>query len=180
MAAIIIEFDSAPILDKLARLQRALAPEGYAGVLGEIGEYLAESTRQRFVTSTAPDGSKWAPNAKATYLGILRRDSKEGGKNTRKDGRINTRGTRMMAGKKPLVDSGDLATYIEWQRTADGSGVDIGTNRFADEWTGGAAVHQFGSRDGRIPARPFLGLSAADERKVESILDHWLLQALGA
>jgi len=179
MTAITIEFDHAPIIDKLTRLYGALEPEGYAGVLGEIGEYLAESTRRRFVSSTAPDGSRWAPNAEATYLGILRRDTKEGGKNTRKDGRINTRGTRMMAGKKPLVDSGDLATYIQWQRTADGRGVDIGTNRFAGEFDAGAAVHQFGSRDGRIPARPFLGLSSADERKVESILDHWLQSVIG-
>lgn len=173
MAAIIIEFDSAPILDKLARLQRALAPEGYAGVLGEIGEYLAESTRQRFVTSTAPDGSRWAPNAEATYLGML------SGKDTRKDGRINAHGSGKVMSKKPLVDSGILAEQIVWQLTADGSGVDIGTNRFAGQWDGGAAVHQFGSRDGRIPARPFLGLSAADERKVGSILDYWLHGVIG-
>ena len=152
MSAITVEFDSAPIIERLTRLAEALGPEAMAGPLGEIGEYLAESTRQRFVTSTAPDGSRWAQNAEATYLGML------SGKDARKDGRINARGSGKVMGKKPLVDSGLLAEQIVWQLTADGSGVDIGTNRFAGQWDGGAAVHQFGSRDGKIPARPFLGL----------------------
>lgn len=50
------------------------------------------------------------------------------------------------------------------------NGVEIGTNRFAGEWTGGAAVHQFGSKNGRIPARPFLGISAADRSTILSTL----------
>jgi len=35
-------------------------------------------------------------------------------------------------------------------------------------------VHQFGSRDGRIPARPFLGLSSQDEAEVIGILESYI------
>ena len=35
-------------------------------VLGEIGEDMTESTKQRFSTATAPDGSAWAPNTELT------------------------------------------------------------------------------------------------------------------
>ncbi len=103
MPDITVEFDSAPILDLLARLSAAAGPAGLAAPLKDIGEHLAETARQRFVTSTAPDGSRWAPNAESTYLGML------GAKDLRKDGRINARGTRRVAGKRPLVDSGVLA-----------------------------------------------------------------------
>jgi phage gpG-like protein len=40
-------------------------------------------------------------------------------------------------------------------------------------------VHQFGSRNGKIPARPFLGLSRDDEIEVLDILDHYLSMSLG-
>ena len=71
------------------------------------------------------------------------------------------------------------------------STVEIGTSQFADEWAGGAAVHQFGGtikpKSGKllafrghvaksvtIPARPYLGLSDADQNElVERTLD-WL------
>ena len=146
MPNITVEFDSAPIVDRLARLSAGLSPAGLAVPLKDIGEHLAESTRQRFVTSTAPDGSRWAPNAEST--------------------------ARRMANKRPLVDSGLLAEQIVWQLLP--GGVEIGTNRFAGQWPGGAAVHQFGSRDGRIPARPFLGLSAEDESAIVDILERHL------
>jgi phage gpG-like protein len=170
---ITIEIDSAPVLDALNRLAAGVGPAGMRAPLTEIGEYLAESTRRRFVTSTAPDGSRWAPNAQATYLGMLSR------KDSRKDGRIGARGAAKAMNKRPLVESGLLAEQIVFQLLPDGSGVEVGTNRFAD-LPGVAAVHQFGSRDGKIPARPFLGLSAADEEKVLGILDRYLAGLMGA
>lgn len=166
MPDITVEFDSAPIVDLLGRLSAGLSPAGLAVPLKDIGEHVAETTRQRFVAGTAPDGSRWAPNAESTYLGML------GARDLRQDGRLNARGARRMANKRPLVDSGLLAEQIVWQLLP--GGVEIGTNRFAGQWPGGAAVHQFGSRDGRIPARPFLGLSAEDESVIVDILERHL------
>lgn len=37
-----------------------------------IGEVLVESTQRRFVSSTAPDGSRWERNSEATLAALLR------------------------------------------------------------------------------------------------------------
>ncbi|HRQ57653.1 MAG TPA: phage virion morphogenesis protein [Azoarcus taiwanensis] len=171
---ITIDFAGDDLVAALTQLYEGLGPAGMRGPLDEIGEHLAESTRQRFVAGAAPDGSPWAPNAEATYLGLL------SSRDARKDGRINARGTAKVRNKKPLVDSGILAEQITWQLLPDGSGVAVGTNRFAGDWDAGAAVHQFGSRDGRIPSRPFLGLSAEDEAATMRIIDRYLAGLMGA
>ncbi|MCC4116357.1 phage virion morphogenesis protein [Aromatoleum toluclasticum] len=171
--SITIEFDSAPVRDALNRLLATLGADGMAPAMKEIGEVLQESTKQRFATSTAPDGTRWAPNAQATFDSYLNRD----GKNFRKDGRLGAKGAARAMNKKPLVDSGRLADSIVWQLVP--GGVEVGTNRFAGEWDGGAAVHQFGNRKGTIPARPFLGVSAEDEVQVLEIVERHLMGALG-
>ncbi|MDR0701312.1 MAG: phage virion morphogenesis protein [Azoarcus sp.] len=174
-----ISITSDPLQNALARLWRALEPPGLRIALVQIGERLAESTRQRFITGTAPDGSRWTPNAEATYLRYL--DAPDRGKNTRKDDRLNARGARQAANKRPLIDTGNLMESIGWQIVGDG--LYIGTNW--GDFDEGAAVHQFGStRAGRghntvIPARPFLGLSAADETTVLDIIERHVQNAAG-
>lgn len=139
---ITIEVDDQAVIDALRRLQARAGEAGMRPALSAIGEYLAETTKQRFETGTGLDGQRWAPNKPATLA--------------------KKKGTR------PLVDSGQLATSIR-HRLMTG-GVAVGTNRFASLFTGGAAVHQFGSRDGKIPPRPFLGLSEGDRTAVLRIL----------
>lgn len=122
----------------------------------DIGEYLTESTKQRFETSTAPDGTRWRPNAPATHLAYL---SKFSGSYD-KSGKLSKAGARRAAGKKPLIgETGRLSREIYYQAGSDS--VDIGSGLAY------AAIHQFGGRAGRglsvgIPAREFLGLSADD------------------
>lgn len=173
---ITIEYTGADILAALSRLYMGVGPEGMRGALEKIGEDLAESTKRRFVTSTAPDGSRWAPNAQTTYLGLL------GEKDTRKDGRINAKGTAKVAGKKPLVKSRELADSISYQLMPGGAGVEVGSNRiYAGTQQFGAKQGQYGKSKrggpipwGDIPARPFLGLSAQDEENIMSILTRHL------
>lgn len=174
MTTITVDFDAAELIARLRTLQAGLGDAGMRPLYKEIGEVIAESTRQRFVSGTAPDGSRWQANAESTYLGMLRGKKSSHGK----DGRINARGAARVMGKKPLVDSGELARSITWQWVS--GGVAIGTNRFAGDWEAGAAVHQFGSRDGRVPARPFLGLSDADEAAVLDLTERYLERLLGA
>lgn len=173
-------------LDEIAAQIGNLRP-AYAA----IGEALAESTKDRFSSSTGPDGERWAPLAPATVLSRLAEISGEyaaysnlktgkqgrvrvGDKKGyyRKDGRLASKGVKAVMGMRPLVASGLLQDTITWQ--ADATSAQIGTNRFAGEWDAGAAVHQFGSRDGTIPARPFLGVSAQDEATILDILDTFL------
>lgn len=150
---ITIEYPGEEVLRELRRLSAAVGPAGMRPALAEIGEELAESTRQRFSSSTAPDGSRWAPNAPATLA--------------------RKRGTR------PLVDSGILGGGITYQ-LVDG-GVEIGSSRiYAGTQQLGAKRGQYGRTSrgapipwGDIPARPFLGVSAADEQIILGILaDH--------
>lgn len=170
---ITIEHNSAEVRATLQRLHNAVGAAGMSGAMKEIGEGLVLTTRQRFVTSTAPDGTRWAPNAESTYLRLLGKSS------LRKDGRINARGTAAVTGKQPLVASGMLADTIAWQ-LIDG-GVEISSNRvYAAMQHFGGTKAQFPHLWGDIPARPFLGLSAEDERTVLDILDRHLLDAAKA
>ena len=171
-----IDLDAREVLAGLHRLLAATGPGGLAPALKEIGEDLVESTKRRFETSTAPDGSRWAPNAQATFASYLaRRD--DAAKLTRKDGRLNKRGAAVAANKRPLVASGILQDTIAYR--VEGDSLFVGTNRFAGEWDGGAAVHQFGSRNGKIPARPFLGISADDERDIMDVIQRHIGRAMG-
>ncbi|THF60912.1 phage virion morphogenesis protein [Pseudothauera rhizosphaerae] len=173
---ITIEYTGADVVEALRRIHAGLGPAGLRPALKEIGEDLAESTRRRFATSTAPDGSRWAPNSQLTYLGLI------GKGDTRKDGRVNARGAGRVSAKRPLVGSGLLAESITWQLADGGTAVEIGTNRIY------AGTHQFGAKQGEygatrrgapipwgdIPARPFLGLSAEDEAAVLGVLQGYL------
>lgn len=165
---ITVELDIAPVIARLDQLLRTLGPGGLQAPLAKIGEDLVESTKQRFATSTGPDGSRWAPNSMATIMGML--EGSAG--NFRKDGRISKKGATRVANKKPLVASGILQDTISYD--VEGDSLFVGTNRFAGQWDGGAAVHQFGSKDGSIPARPFLGADDEDVQRMLEVLERYL------
>jgi len=194
--AITVRLDDAAVLARLAEIARRV--DDLSPAMRAIGEVLSESTKQRFSSSTGPDGAPWQRLAASTVLGRLeqitgsyaaftnvktrkegraRVGNKKGAFNT--DGSLSARSRGALENIKPLVDTGILADSIRYALIDAGRGVEIGTNRFAGEWEGGAAVHQFGSKDGKIPARPFLGLSADDSREVLDILDRFLRQAVG-
>lgn len=163
---ITISVDNASVLAAMERLSDKAGNLNPA--LREIGERLTETTQRRFVTSTAPDGRRWASNSQATIMAYL--DSRSG--SFLKSGKISAKGARRAMQKRPLVDSGLLQDSIRWQLIP--GGVAVGTDRFADAMPGGAAVHQFGSRNGKIPARPFLGISRSDERAILEILADYM------
>lgn len=165
---ITVEIDNRAVLAALEQLQGRVAHLGPAW--REIGERLTETTQDRFNTSTAPDGRRWAPNSQATILTYLAGKSGSYGKT----GKISAKGAAYAMNKRPLVASGVLQDTIHWQLVP--GGVAVGTDRFADEWEAGAAVHQIGSKDGRIPARPFLGVSDDDGRTILDILSDYLTE----
>lgn len=74
-----------------------------------------------------------------------------------------------------LVDSGRLRDSITWRAGRDS--VEIGSNLIY------AAIHQMGGEAGRnhsvkLPARPYLGVSAGDEREIGAIIDDYLAGAV--
>lgn len=170
-----ITIDDAEVIARLRQLAERVGDAGMRPAYASIGELLMESTKRRFETGTAPEGARWAPLAPATVLGRL---AEIGGAYTRKTGKLSAKGMRAVTGMRPLVATGSLQDTITWQPIP--GGVAVGTNRFVEEWPdGSAAVHQFGSKDGHIPARPFLGLSADDRGEVLDILQRFLEQAAG-
>lgn len=118
--------------------------------LQALGEDITERTKHRFDTSTGPDGVKWKPNAPST-LGMLQ--ARLGAGHRTKSGDLNKKGLARMAGKKPLIEHGELRRQIIPEATADSLLVSA-TPLYA-------AIQQFGGQAGRghkvnIPARPFL------------------------
>ena len=138
-------------------------------LMADLGEYLVESTKQRFATSTAPDGSTWAPRSQTTLDAYARRkDRPKGG---------------------PLVGvTRALSTTIAYEHAADH--VDWGSNMiYAAVMQFGAAQGEFGARIGKdkngrdyfmtipwgdIPARPYLGISTDDETAIIDIVEEYL------
>lgn len=167
-----VQFDSRAVERALGDVARAAANP--RPLLKLWGEKLTDSTRQRFGSSIAPDGSAWEPNAMATLLGYA---GKYSGSFRKKDGRLSAKGGRRVAGKKPLIgESKALSTTIAYRVVPDG--VEIGSPQKY------AAIHQFGGKAGRgrkitIPARPFLGLSAADEEMVVRTAEEYLRGIVG-
>lgn len=133
------------------QLQRLAAKLGNVEpALAVAAEGLLERTKRRFETSTAPDGQKWKENAPAT-LGILEKSLGKSYK--RKNGGLNKKGLARMAGKKPLIASGNLMRQI----TARASGNSI----LMQATMAYSAIQHYGGKAGRgkkvnIPSRPYM------------------------
>ncbi len=120
--------------------------------LNVIGLKLVESTKQRFETSTAPDGTEWKENRPVT---------------------IARKGT----GKKPLIGkNGKLMDQISYSVSGNELLV-YSTMEYAAMQQFGGTKAEFNHLWGDIPARPYLGLSSADELMIQRILDNYLKNA---
>jgi phage virion morphogenesis protein len=131
-------------------------------VLDDIGAELESSTLERFETNVGPDGVAWPQSLRA-----------------------------QTSGGRTLVESGTLRDSVSYR--VDGNhAVEVGAGGAAGAY---AAIHQLGGtitakgqalrfqlatgqwvtrKSVRIPARPYLGLSADDQVAVpEIVVDHW-------
>lgn len=135
-------------------------------VYTDIGEYLLDAHRQRFIKGVDPDGKPWAPKS-ATTLELYRR-----------------KGYGMLG--KPLIGhTQSLSRMI--LRFVSKDGVVIGSNMiYAGVMQEGAAKGAFGKTSrgapipfGSIPARRWLGLSGEDEKKIVEIVEEHLAADLG-
>ena len=145
-----IEYNDRDVQNALNRLRDRV--DDLEPAMREIAGHLQSSVDDAFKSQAAPDGSAWKPLAESTIVDRLRRGYRAG----------------------PILErSGDLAGRIlaDWD---DESAV-VGSNQTFDKKGNvlAAAVHHFGTRDGRIPARPFFDVS--DEVRsalIGSLLDH--------
>lgn len=146
-----VKLDNQRVIKALEHLSKATANPRPA--LLAIGEDLVKSTKKRFDESRGPDGKAWAPNSPATL--------------------------KRKRGSKPLIGEGTLRDQISYSESSNV--LTIGSSMVY------AATQQFGAKQGefgrtkrnapipwgRIPPRPFLGISDEDEHMIiETISDY--------
>lgn len=140
-----IEYSKA-VTDALKRLDKAAANPRPA-YLG-IGESLTVSTKKRFETSTAPDGSRWVPNKPSTL--------------------------KRKKGNKPLIGKTSLLSQLIYFEL-DGNGLRVGSPmEYAAMQNNGGLKSQFPNLWGDIPAREFLGVSVEDEKMILNTVSDYL------
>jgi phage virion morphogenesis protein len=130
--------------------------ENLTPALNDFGEYLTRKTRQRFDTSTAPDGTKWAPLAARTIKAKQRRAT-------------TGKPYRTKAGPSAILkDTFTLRNSITYQVSSNA--LYVGTNI---EY---GIYHQSEEPRTRLPRRAFLGLDDEDGTEaVEIFRDHFNL-----
>ncbi|WP_454280520.1 phage virion morphogenesis protein [Sphingomonas sp. Marseille-Q8236] len=135
-------------------------------VYKDIGDYMTRQTKARFVSGTAPDGTKWRPKTAAT---IASYKAKRHGNKTR-----------------PLIGpTGRLGKEINEVATRDQ--VEIGSAlEYSAVMQNGAKKGAFGNTRtnlpipfGDIPARVFIGISDTEERSILDLVDEHLAEAIG-
>lgn len=151
-----------------AALRKAMAElTDMTPIFSQIGEYMIEATRKRFIKGVSPSGAAWAPKKQST----LERYRRLGyGSLTR-----------------PLIGPG-RALSRQIQRVVSKESVTIGSSLiYAGVMQDGAAKGAFGKDSrgrpipwGRIPARTWLGVSAEDDAAIVAIADEHLQRALDA
>jgi phage virion morphogenesis protein len=150
MVEIKVKIDDSELQSLLKQIIRRV--EDMTPVMEDVGEYLAESTKGRFVTSTAPDGSTWPANRPVTLL-------------------------RKPQGLKPLIgETKTLSTQINY-RAGQRFVMLYSTVEYAAVQQFGAEKGQFGKTPrgmlipwGKIPPRPFLGVSDKDVGEIKQII----------
>ncbi len=122
-----------------------------SGFHADVGEHLLNTTKDRFDSETAPDGSKWPSLSPVTIASRLKREGN--------------------AGITKLRESGRLIGSINYRASAEDTR--IGSPVIY------AAIHNFGGEAGRghaieIPQRQYIGVSPEDEQVIFDMAEDWL------
>jgi len=194
-ASIVVDVDVGAAAGKLDKLNAALVNP--KPLMSKLGEYLLGSTKDRFKTMQAPDGTPWAP-LKPSYLkgkkqnkdkiltlhGYLRgprmhyqldgNDAVLIGSNA-KYARIHQLGG--VIDRKSSLVKVRLRTNAKGQLLRQGkSGPSANLAIFAKKSAKRAreSQHAVGPYTIKIPARPFLGLSREDRKEVTERTNDWI------
>lgn len=107
-------------------------------VMSEAGNYLQNIIEESFDAERSPDGEAWTPLASSTLIEKNKKGS-----------------------KKILYDEGTLFESIAHEATS--RDLTVGVNAYSDEGYPYPVVHQFGSKDGKTPARQFMPVNSEGE-----------------
>lgn len=124
-------------MEQIVRRAKRMQP-----VMEEMGNYLENVIDKSFESGRAPDGEVWSPLADSTLI------------QKTKDGKPVSMG-------KLLYDEGTLRESIASE--ADSDSMAVGVNAYSKDGYPYPAVHQFGSEDGKTPARRFMPIDSDGE-----------------
>lgn len=145
-----IHIDNQAVLTALQNLLRTTG--NLRPALIEIGEVLTESTKQRFGSKTGPDGQAWAANSETT----IERKGRD----------------------QPLTgETGKLMDEIHDNLVGPDTLAIGSTREYAAMQQFGGTKDEFPQLWGDIPARPFLGISDADQDAILAIIEDHLRNA---
>lgn len=155
--ATIIEIQHQTLQAALAQLTTRI--EHPAPFYAMVGEDAVERIKQRFASTTGPDGARWKANTMATIVNYIR--SKGGF--SRKTGKLLAKGQVLAASKRTLQgQSGDLARQIFFDQSE--SEVTFGSSMiYAAMQQYGGAKARFPHLWGDIPSRQFMPITADGE-----------------
>jgi phage virion morphogenesis protein len=145
-----VRIDASEVMTAMERLAKLGANPQPA--LQEAGEYLIASTKARFKSKQAPDGSPWESNSPAV-IAEKGRDDTLTGESRRLSNEIHYRA------RGNLLEWGSSLEYAATQQLGAGKG-DFG------QTASGLPIPW-----GDIPAREFLGLSQEDSKTVVEVIE---------
>ncbi len=152
-----------------ALIKLNLAGQNMADPFRDISRALKTSTQMRFVTHTAPDGHRWTPSQRVLKHGGVRLTLTARLRNawySRSDGNSATVGTNV-AYARPLhygfFGQQQVHAFTRMVRVVFGRRLKTPVK---------AEVKPF-TRNGRLPRREILGLSAGDRSEILHIVDDY-------
>ncbi len=185
MTGISYEIDASEALAGVEELKRRLAQS--AGFYKNVGDYLVFSTKETFDRETSPDGQPWKPLLPSTIKGrvsrgrspngILREsgdlagsiNAQAGSAEVKIGSNVEHAAIHQLGGtiKKP-ARQGEIFLKRN-ERTGE-----IG-NRFVKKSKSNAVQDvTIPAHEITIPARPYLGISDADQAAIIELADEWL------
>lgn len=107
--------------------------------LNAIGNYLTNIMEESFDSETSPDGEAWHPLAEST------------------------KAYKAKYGGSKILQSKDRNLRESTGYSADSDSVIVGVNAYSTKGYPYPIVHQFGTEDGKIEARPFMPITRDGE-----------------
>lgn len=169
--AINVSVYDAEVRPALEALQEAIG--NVDPVLAQIGEYLIDSTKDRFKTATDPDGNAWAENKDSTldnYTNVFKTSFTKKGNRSKK-------GRERHSNKKPLTGETKQLQRQIFYYVSNGE-LQVGSPLiYAATQQFGAKAKSYGPKTpwGDIEARRFLGISDEDEEVLLDIIQQHLV-----
>lgn len=171
-------------LERLNAFMAEQAARDTSGLMPRLGEYLLRSTQARFKTQTAPDGTPWAP--------LQQRYARR--KKYNKDKILTLRGylrsyIHYQIPNAQTVEVGSNQKYAAAHQLGNSFVINAHSRvqryrSVAGRVLFAGAEHKRGVTEKRvttgaymvnIPARPFLGISAADDKEIREIIMDWVI-----